>query len=65
MAFLVKALFYFRFAANPFQLNTLSTSYHEIKTISKPTAAAYKAAGIPAEHIYGEMDWKNRSSIIE
>jgi superfamily II DNA or RNA helicase len=31
---------------------------------SRATAAAYKAAGIPAEHIDGEMDWKNRSTIL-
>jgi superfamily II DNA or RNA helicase len=31
---------------------------------SRATAAAYKAAGISAEHIDGEMDWKNRSSIL-
>jgi superfamily II DNA or RNA helicase len=32
---------------------------------SRATAVAYKAAGIPTEHIDGEMDWKTRSTILE
>jgi superfamily II DNA or RNA helicase len=32
---------------------------------SRATAAAYKAAGIPAEHIDGEMDWKTRFTMLE